>query len=114
MESIQLTAIKRQVAFLDSIGAVFNIEFDGQEFISKYQPKKKEKRQFLPWAGTGIMEQLNSLKIGQEINIQTPDFTTTQRLISYCSATCCTKFGAGACITATAKDGKSVNVLRVF
>jgi hypothetical protein len=115
MESIQLTAIKRQVAFLDSIGAIFDIHFDGQEFISKLRPESLRTRaKNLPWAQTDITDRISAMKIGQEINVETPEFTTVARLLCYCSATCCTKFGAGSCVTATAADGKSVNVLRVY
>lgn len=115
METTQITAIKRQVAFLDSIGAIFDIHFDGHEFISKLRPESQQTRaKNLPWRQTDITERISAMQIGQEINIETPEFTTVQRLLCYCSATCCTKFGAGSCVTATATDGKSVNVLRVF
>ena len=112
MESIQLTAIKRQVAFLDSIGAVFNIEFDGQRFASSKQKSSRGARK--PWAETGIRERIQGLKVGQEINIPCTEFATVSMMISYCSSACCAAFGSGACICATGSDNKSINVLRVF
>lgn len=112
MESTQLTAIKRQAQFLESIGAVFSIEFDGQRFASSKTNIKRGARK--PWAETGIRERINGLNIGQEINIPCAEFATVSMMISYCSSACCAAFGSGACICATGPDNKSVNVLRVY
>ncbi len=109
--NIYKKAIEQRIEFLNKIGAIFEIEFDGETYKSDRRFSNKAPRN--PWAETGFLPKVKALEIGDSFSVEPPKFSDVGRTQAYLASAACYAFGKGACLTEASTEKNTVTILRV-